>query len=76
MLYEVITKLLKTGFNITGASIESGAATSVYLADSEEVKDTTGKYFINKKEESTSLLSQDDSLVSYFWELSEKFTGL
>ena len=72
----ITTKLLKTGFNITGNSLQYGAETSVFLADSNEVKNITGKYFVNKKNEESSLLSKDISLINYFWELSGKLVEL
>ena len=68
----ITTKLLRTGFNVTGASLETGAATSVYLADSNEVEKITGKYFVNKKIEEPAELSKDSKLVNKFWEISQK----
>lgn len=41
----ITTKLLYKGFGIKGASLKSGAETSVYLASSPEVGHVTGKYF-------------------------------
>jgi len=41
----VDTKLLHAAFDMTGASVQSGAKTSVYLATSPEVKGISGKYF-------------------------------
>ncbi|HEU0188806.1 MAG TPA: SDR family NAD(P)-dependent oxidoreductase [Gallionella sp.] len=39
------TKLLHTGFNAKGDSVAVGARTSVYLANSSDVKGISGKYF-------------------------------
>lgn len=71
----ITTKLLRTGFNVTGASLETGAATSVYLAASEEVAGVTGRYFVNKKIEDTSSLAADEELIDKFWELSMRFVN-
>lgn len=72
----ITTKLLRKGFNITGASLESGAATSVYLADSDEIENVSGKYFVNKEIAEASELSNDKLLIDKFWNLSEEFVGL
>ena len=42
----ITTKLLKTGFNSTGVSVEEGAATSIYLADSPDVQGVTGQILL------------------------------
>jgi len=72
----ITTKLLRKGFNITGASLEKGAETSVYLAVSEDVKEITGRYFVDKKIEEQNETSSDSGLINYFWSLSEKLVGL
>lgn len=72
----ITTKLLSAGFNMSGASLEEGAATSVYLASSPEVQGISGKYFIDKRESSPSLLAEDDQLRKAFWEISEKMAGV
>lgn len=71
----ISTKLLKKGFGMSGAPLETGAATSVYLADSENLVNTNGKYFDNCKEEITSPLAVDKTLQHELWEFSEKATG-
>lgn len=48
-----------------------GAATSIYLASSEEVK-VSGKYFDKQKEKRSSKLSDDADLAEQLWEYSEK----
>jgi NAD(P)-dependent dehydrogenase (short-subunit alcohol dehydrogenase family) len=50
---------------------EKGAATSIYLASSEEVN-VSGKYFDKKQEKRSSKLSDDAELAEQLWEYSEK----
>ncbi|MCB1179061.1 MAG: SDR family oxidoreductase [Leptospiraceae bacterium] len=66
------TKLLRTGFNVSGASIEEGSENSVYLASSNEVKDITGKYFVKLTPASIDSKWNDPKLLKDFWEKSEE----
>jgi retinol dehydrogenase 14 len=70
------TKLLRTGFNITGASTADGAGTLIYLATSPEVSAVTGKYFQEKTETPSSPIAQDAALRKRLWDLSAQLTGL
>ena len=56
-------------------SVRKGAATSVYLASSDEVDSISGKYFVNKKIRPSSNTSQDKEIAKRLWELSEKLTA-
>jgi NAD(P)-dependent dehydrogenase (short-subunit alcohol dehydrogenase family) len=53
-------------------STKMAAKTYTYLATSDEVRNTTGKYFDNCKEKSSSLLSYDKKLMKLLWNLSEE----
>lgn len=66
------TKLLHAGFNIKGASVQSGAETSVYLATSEKVANVSGKYFVNCRETSPSRTARNERLAESFWTVSEQ----
>lgn len=68
-----ITKHLSPIFLTTPAK---GAATSVYLCTSPDVAGTTGKYFANKKEATTSKPARDASAAARLWALSEEVCGL
>ena len=68
----ISTKLLHKGWGIGGASLESGAATSVYLASSDEVEGVTGKYFSNKRRSRSSSLTHDEELQQKLWDISYK----
>ena len=70
------TKLLKIGWGMGGESIRKGSETSVYLAASEEVKNVTGKYFINKKETPSSPISYNKELQEQLWNESLKMLNI
>lgn len=61
---------------IRGISVEKGAASSVYLASSNEVSHISGKYFYECRESKPSKLSMDSYLQQQLWELSEKLCGI
>ncbi len=48
--------------------------TFMYLAESDEVKDITGKYFAFSKVKKSSLLSYDEALAKKLWEFSAEMT--
>ena len=72
----ITTKLLKAGFNMTGASVQQGAATSVFLASSPQVEGVTGRYFVDKRETASSPLSHNERLQEELWLESARITGL
>lgn len=53
-----------------------GASTSVYLASSDDVKDVTGKYFIDGKESKSHIMSYDADARRRLWKISEELTSL
>lgn len=59
-----------------GIPVERGAATSVYLAASPEVKDVTGKYFDKCREKKPSKAALDESLQKQLWQVSEQLCPL
>ncbi len=61
---------------LRGISVEKGAATSVYLASSDEVSSISGKYFDKCRESKSSALSIDVSLQKQLWTLSEKLCNI
>ncbi len=71
----ISTKLLHTGFNITGASLEEGSGTSVYLAVSPEIKGITGKYFIDRRQIPSSDITYDKELQKKLWNVSTKLVS-
>lgn len=55
-----------------GISIEKGAATSIYLASSDKVKDLSGLYFARCKTTPPSKLAQNVALQKELWKVSEQ----
>ncbi len=72
----ISTKLLKAGFNISGASVKRGAETPVYLAVSKEVEKISGEYFIDKRIEKTHPKTYDRTLINNFWHISSKMVSI
>lgn len=70
------TKLLREGFGSSGASVEEGAATSVYLATSDEVAGVTGRYFAHLREAAVSEVARDPTLQKSLWRESERLLGI
>ncbi len=64
------TKLLHVLFS-GGASVEKGAKTSVYLADSQEVEGVSGRYYVDKKPAHSKFLEGPDNKARRLWEKSE-----
>jgi retinol dehydrogenase 14 len=57
-----------------GATVESGAETSVYLASSPLVEGVTGKYFVDQRERRSSPESYDEAAARRLWRISEELT--
>lgn len=72
----ITTKLLAQGFNMTGDTVEAGAATSVYLASAPELAETTGQYFNKKRATLSASATQDRELRAKLWRVSEKLVGI
>jgi NAD(P)-dependent dehydrogenase (short-subunit alcohol dehydrogenase family) len=70
------TKLLRSGWELSGNGLEIGAETPVYLASSPDVENITGKYYMDKQETLSSSLSYDRTLWTRSWEITERLSGL
>jgi NAD(P)-dependent dehydrogenase (short-subunit alcohol dehydrogenase family) len=57
-------------------SPQKATETIVYLASSDEVNETTGKYFFNKNEINSSPASYSKEAALTLWQLSLKLTGI
>jgi len=55
---------------------EKGAETTVYLAVSPDVANTTGTYFVRKRAKRSSKLSYNQAVGERLWSLSEEMTGI
>jgi retinol dehydrogenase 14 len=57
-----------------GASPESGAQTSIFLASSPDLERVTGKYFEDRRERRSSPESYDEAAARRLWSISEQLT--
>jgi NAD(P)-dependent dehydrogenase (short-subunit alcohol dehydrogenase family) len=67
----IATKLLHANFG-GGASVESGARTSVYLATASEVAQVSGAYFVDCRRATPSASARDARLAAALWETTER----
>jgi retinol dehydrogenase 12 len=83
----VVATHIFAGAGIAGAAIglvgkvfmlskEEGAATTVYLASSDEVAGVSGRYFDKCRAVEPSRRAQDDALARALWARSEELVGL
>lgn len=70
------TKLLMAGFNMGGASLETGAKTPVYLAANPDLAKVTAKYYTNMKEVRSSSYSYREDIREMLWDYSEDSTNI
>ncbi|MFV9506563.1 MAG: SDR family oxidoreductase [Oscillochloridaceae bacterium umkhey_bin13] len=57
-------------------SPEQGAETSIYLASSAEVEGISGKYFVKRRPQTSSMVSYDRAVQRNLWEVSEQLCGI
>jgi retinol dehydrogenase 14 len=55
---------------------QQGAATSVYLASSPDVEGVTGRYFANRRIETSNKASYDEGAATRLWQVSANLVGL
>jgi NAD(P)-dependent dehydrogenase (short-subunit alcohol dehydrogenase family) len=72
----ITTKLLATGFGSTGASLQKGAETSVFVATSATIAGQTGRYYSDSREARPSEASRDAALAQRLWAYSAAQTHL
>jgi len=58
------------------AALDQGAATTVYLATSEEAAGISGKYFANRQEKQPSAASQNTEIARHLWKVSAEMVNL
>ncbi len=71
-----VPKVFRLMYKLIMKKPATGAETSVYLASSDEVGGVTGKYFVNKREATTSPVSHDKVLARQLWDYSAQLVGL
>lgn len=69
---KIIRKIISPFF----LTAEKGAETAVYLAESPNVSNITGAYFVRKRVKRSSKLSYNRAVAERLWNLSEKMTGI
>lgn len=57
-------------------SPKSGAATTIYLAKSDEVTSMNGQYFKDERLAEPASIAYNDDITSQLWKISEELTGL
>jgi hypothetical protein len=67
---------LATGFGSTGASLQKGAETSVFVATSATIAGQTGRYYSDSREARPSEASRDAALAQRLWAYSAAQTHL
>lgn len=72
----VATKLLRAGFGSLEADTAEEAAKRILYVASSDGDHTSGKYFVNDREKSSSSQSRDVKLQKEFWSLSQRLTGI
>jgi len=63
-------------FKLMGKDPKIGAEALVYLANSTELKNITGEYFVRKKIKRSSKESYDIDLAKKLWDISKKYVKL
>ncbi|MEA3451532.1 MAG: SDR family NAD(P)-dependent oxidoreductase, partial [Bacteroidota bacterium] len=67
------TKLLKVGWGAMGSSTSEGAERILYLANSDDVKNSTGKYFMNDRITKPANICDDKNVRRVLWEISSEY---
>jgi len=67
------TKLLRAGWGAIGNSANEGAKRIYYLANSKDVKNISGKYFVNDKPTKATSISYDKTIRKELWDISLKY---
>jgi NAD(P)-dependent dehydrogenase (short-subunit alcohol dehydrogenase family) len=72
----IATKLLRQGWGASGASLEQGARTSVYVALDPALEGVSGRYFSDSREAQPSGAAQDAQLAADLEKASLRLVGL
>lgn len=72
----IFGKAIKRLINVFAKDVEIGAKTSIYLASSPDIEGITGKYFVDCKEQRSSVFSYDELVQKQLWEVSEALVNL
>jgi NAD(P)-dependent dehydrogenase (short-subunit alcohol dehydrogenase family) len=75
-LFDKMPKILVKAMGLFMISPEKGAQTTIYLATSPEVENTSGEYFDKSKPKKPNTQALRQDIADKLWEISEKYTGL
>ncbi len=74
--YPSSSKFIYKLFKLFLKSPEKGAETTLYLASSLDVKEVTGKYFVNRRITQSSKESYNTSIAKRLWDVSMELTNM
>ena len=63
---------LKLAQKLKAITVEEGAETSIFLASSPEVEETSGKYYYKMREKESSTESRDEDTRKRLWNITEE----
>jgi len=72
----VSTKMLKSAFNMSGVDVDSGAATSVFLASADVSQYSSGDYFVDCKKAPCASTAENATIVEAFYKSSCEIVGV
>ena len=72
----VLLKLTDRVIKLFFISPKKAAETPLYLATSDEVRETSGKFYVKCKPRKSSHLTTDPALAQKIWNLSERLVGI
>ncbi|MFW9947369.1 MAG: SDR family NAD(P)-dependent oxidoreductase [Candidatus Odinarchaeota archaeon] len=67
------TKLLRSAYGSGGASLLDGAQTLIFAALAPEIKNVSGKYFVNNRSEPSKDITYDKEIQKKLWKRTEEF---
>ncbi|MFX1353477.1 MAG: SDR family NAD(P)-dependent oxidoreductase [Promethearchaeota archaeon] len=70
------TKLLRSAYGTYGAPVLEGAKTLIYAATAPELKNVTGKYFVNNHPEPSKDITYNKETMNMLWSKTEELIGL
>ncbi len=75
-LFDKMPKLLVKAMELFMISPEKGAKTTIYLATSPEVENTSGEYFDKSRPKKPDTIALRQDIADKLWEISEKYVGI
>jgi NAD(P)-dependent dehydrogenase (short-subunit alcohol dehydrogenase family) len=69
-----VGKVINLFISMFGKNSMEGADTPIYVASSPELKEVSGKYFVDRQKKNSSNLSYDQSTAQRLWQISEEMT--